>query len=211
MPLAPPRVYAIADHRALGERNIPEAVEEIASAGVRWIQIRDKRSNDAERYDTVEAACRRLEGSKSQLWINDRVDLATLFPVFGVHLGQEDLSPVDARALLAPTCSIGLSTHSMTQIECANDDPAVDLIAVGPVFHTKSKVGADGPVGLDLLRHARQATDKTLVAIGGITEETIESVLEAGADTVAVLGALCRSRDLGNSCRRLLVAAMEAT
>lgn len=189
---APPPLYAIADAGTLAPRRLADAVETMASAGVRWIQVRAKRLADDELFAEMEEIGRRLEGSGVDLWLDDRVDLVALFGWPGVHLGQRDLPPAAARRVVDAGTWIGCSTHDLEQLERAHEDTAVDLVAVGPVFATRSKSDPDPVVGLDLVRRARRRTDKPLVAIGGITAERIEEVLAAGADGAVVLGDLCR-------------------
>ena len=184
----------------------------MAEAGVRWIQVRAKGASGALAWRLVEECCRRLEGTAVTLWVDDRVDLAALLPVggvhLGVHLGQRDLPPAAARRVLGPGVWIGASTHDRAQLAAAAADPAVDVLAVGPVFPTRSKADSDPVVGLELVREARALTAKPLVAIGGIDAGNLGSVLAAGADSVAVLSAIAPA-DVAASCRRLLQAAGE--
>ena len=147
-PPEPPPIYALADAAALAPMTLSEGVERLAVAGVRWIQLRAKDLPDAELYREVERSCKRLEGSEVSLWINDRADLAALFPVAGLHVGQSDLAPVEARQVVGDELWIGASTHSMEQLERAADEPQVDVVAVGPVFATASKADAE-PVALE--------------------------------------------------------------
>ncbi|HEX7183432.1 MAG TPA: thiamine phosphate synthase [Thermoanaerobaculia bacterium] len=206
---APPRIYAIADAGALGATPLPDAVREMAEAGVRWIQVRAKRRSGSELYRMLEESCRALEGSGAALWVDDRADLAALFPVAGVHVGQADLPPAAARLVVGEGVWIGQSTHGEEQLAAADGDPAVDVIAVGPVFATASKENPDPVVGLPFVRQARARTAKPLVAIGGIDAGNVAEVLAAGADTAAALGAVCRGSlsEIRENCRRLLAAA----
>jgi thiamine-phosphate pyrophosphorylase len=205
LPVGPPRIYPIADLDLLGPR-LPAAVVAMANAGARWIQLRAKRATGAELHDLAARCCEALVGSDTLLWLDDRVDLAAILPVGGVHLGQSDLAPGEARAILGPQVAIGVSTHDLTQLVRAAGDAAVDVVAVGPVFPTRSKVNPDPVVGLGFVREARRLTGKPLVAIGGIDETNLASVLSAGADAVAVLSAVCRG-DVEQRCRALFAAA----
>jgi thiamine-phosphate pyrophosphorylase len=200
-----PPVYAIADAEALGTTPLPAAVAAMAEAGVGWIQIRAKRLSGRELFQAVEASCRALEGSDAALWIDDRVDLAALFPVHGVHVGQTDMPPAAVRKVVGDGLWIGQSTHDEAQLAAADADSCVDVIAVGPIFATASKERPDPVVGLPFVHHARARTAKPLVAIGGIDAGNAAEVLAAGADAVVVLGALCRG-DVKAECRRLLAA-----
>lgn len=202
-------IIAIADAEALHPRPLPEAVAEMAAAGVKWIQIRGKRLSGRDWYRALADCCRVLEGSGTELWVDDRADLAALFPVQGLHLGQADLAPSAARWVVGRRVRLGLSTHDEAQLAAADADPEVEVIAVGPVFPTTGKERPDPVVGLDFVRWARARTAKRLVAIGGIGADNVASVLAAGADAAAVIGAICRgdARDLDANCRQLLAAA----
>lgn len=211
---APPRIYAIADAKALAPLSLSEGVAAIAEAGVRWIQLRAKPAGmlpDLDLFREIEACCRRTEGSSVALWIDDRADLAALFPpIAGLHLGQTDLPPAAARGTVGGALALGLSTHDAAQVSAAAADPEVDLVAVGPVFATVSKERPDRVVGLDFVRHTRGAMCKPLVAIGGITTENVSQVLAAGADSAAVLGGICRggsAQAIARNAAALLAAA----
>jgi thiamine-phosphate pyrophosphorylase len=205
-------VYAIADARALGATPLPAAVAEMASAGIGWIQVRAKELSGSAWYEALAGCCRALEGSGVRLWVDDRADLAALFPVAGVHVGQRDLPPAAARRVVGAGVRIGLSTHGEEQLAAADADPDVDVIAVGPVFPTTGKELPDPVVGLQFVRWARERTRKRLVAIGGIDAGNLAAVLAAGADSAAVLGAVCRggAGDIRANCRRLVVVAESA-
>ena len=203
-------IYAIADAEALHPRPLPAAVSEMAEAGVRWIQVRAKKLSGREWYPMLEECCRALEGSGVELWVDDRADLAALFPVQGLHLGQADLPPAAARRVVGSEVRLGLSTHDEEQLAAADAEPEVDIVAVGPVFPTTGKERPDPVVGLDFVRRARARTGKRLVAIGGIDAGNVAAVLAAGADAAAVLGAVCRG-DVRANCRRLLAAAGEGS
>ena len=200
-----PPVYAIADAEALAPTPLPRAVAEMAAAGIRWIQVRGKKLTGEAWYRTLEGCCRALEGSGVSLWVDDRADLAALFPVTGLHLGQSDLPPAAARRVVGRDLRIGLSTHGEEQVMAADEDPEVDVVAVGPVFPTTGKERPDPVVGLAFVRWARARTAKPLVAIGGIDAGNVAAVLAAGADAAAVIGAVCRG-DVRENCRKLLTA-----
>lgn len=201
-----PRLYAIADAGALGPERLPAAVETMARCGVGWIQLRAK-SLAGEAYHRLILDClERLAGLPTSLWIDDRADLARIHGLAGVHVGQHDLPPAAARRVVGPSAGIGLSTHTPAQVGAADADPDVDLIAIGPVYPTASKADAEPAVGLEGVREARRRTAKPLVAIGGLDADRLAAVFAAGADAVAVLGAICWG-DLAASCERLLAAA----
>ncbi len=207
-PPRPPRLYAIADARLLGPVSVVEAARIMAGEGVRWIQVRGKGLPDDELFRQAESALRAIEGTGAVLWVNDRADVATMVGAGGLHLGQEDLPPGVARRVVGEGMWIGRSTHDEAQLAEAAADPEVDVVAVGPVFATSSKERPAAVVGLEFVRRARVATVKPLVAIGGIDAERAPAALAAGADTVAVLAAICRG-DVAANSRALLTAVGE--
>lgn len=202
-----PRLYAIADVDFWGLPRLADSVVVMAEAGIGWIQLRCKSLDERRLFALVEECSRRLAGSSTALWLNDRADLAAIFPVFGIHLGQDDLPPEAARRVLGPGTRIGFSTHSLAQVGVAEANAAVDVVAFGPVFPTSSKKNADPDLGLAALRGARTATHKWLVAIGGIGAEQIAACREAGADAVALISALGEPNGLAARCKALLAHA----
>jgi len=130
-------------------------------------------------------------GTSIKLIMNDRADLALVAGFDGVHVGQQDLSADGARRVIGDTLLLGVSTHNPEQVREADQSPA-DYVAIGPVFATGSKMNPDPVVGLEGVRQARELTRKPLVAIGGITRANCTSVIEAGADSVAIISDLVR-------------------
>jgi len=185
-----PRLYPIVDTAALEARRIgvAEFAREMAQAGVGVLQYRDKVGSPNEVLRAAKEIAAEFAGTDCLLILNDRADLA-LLAGWGVHVGHEDLAPGDARKVLGTGQVIGVSTHNEAQVREA-DAGAVDYVAIGPVFATTSKADTEPVVGLEGVRRARALTRKPLVAIGGITRENARSVIDAGADSVAVIGAL---------------------
>jgi thiamine-phosphate pyrophosphorylase len=186
-----PSLYAIVDQGALDARGlgIEEFARELRDAGVTFVQYRDKRVAPREIVRASAEIAAVFTSVEATLILNDRADLA-LLAGWGVHVGHEDMSPADVRRLMGErVCVIGVSTHDEAQMIAADAGDA-DYVAVGPVFATGSKEDAEPVVGLEGVRRARALTRKPLVAIGGITRENARSVIDAGADSVAVIGAL---------------------
>jgi thiamine-phosphate pyrophosphorylase len=149
-------------------------------------------------------ALRALTRAAGALFIvNDRPDVAAAVEADGVHLGQDDVPIAVARAVLGPERWIGVSTHDVAEARAALRAGA-DYLGVGPIYDTTSKAGALPARGLGLLRTVRDLTDRPLVAIGGITPETAAAVRAAGADTVAMIGALARASDPAATVRDLV-------
>jgi thiamine-phosphate pyrophosphorylase len=203
-----PRLYPIIDFSCFAARPDPIMVivqyaEELIAAGATLIQLRDKsQPEQPRRFLSCARELRRVTwgtGTKPRatLIINDRVDICLAADADGVHLGQNDLSPESARRIFeqvndGKTRIIGFSTHNLSQLRQADTLP-IDYIAFGPVFATGSKANPDPVVGLDGVSQARQATQKPLVAIGGITRQNCSQVKAAGADAVAVISDLLES------------------
>jgi thiamine-phosphate pyrophosphorylase len=181
-----PRLYAIVDLATTPE---PIAyAQELFGAGVRLLQLRDKQKRPRPTL-SVARELRRLAPGDATLIMNDRADLCLAANFNGVHVGQDDLSPEGARIVCPSPLIVGVSTHNLEQLANADAGPA-DYIAFGPIFATMSKENPDPVVGLAGLREARRLTKKPLVAIGGITLENCRAVVDAGADSVAVISAL---------------------
>ena len=161
----------------------------LRAAGVTLLQYRDKTAGPQTVLQNAKIIKDAFQGSGATLIMNDRADLAALAGWDGVHLGQEDLSPADARIVLGVARMIGISTHTKAQVIAA-DAGLADYVAIGPVFATGTKLDAAAVVGLEGVRRARALTHKPLVAIGGITRENARSVTDAGADSVAVISGL---------------------
>jgi len=185
-----PRLYAILDASYFSDSQILfSTAEELLAGGVTLLQYRNKSGNAREMLEQARELKRRLDGVK--LIMNDRADLCLAAGFDGVHVGQEDLSPEGARKVAGTILWLGVSTHNPEQIEEA-DKTSADYIAIGPVFLTASKANPDPVVGLEGVRQARALTRKPLVAIGGINRANCRSVIEAGADSVAVISDLMR-------------------
>ncbi|MGH9343724.1 MAG: thiamine phosphate synthase [Terriglobia bacterium] len=208
MTLSLPRLYAIVDAQQIqtgqtAARSPAEVTGALLAAGVRLIQYRDKKANARELYAGVLSLAGRVQRAGGRLIVNDRADVAWAAGADGVHLGQEDLPAAHARSFLPKSKILGLSTHSVAQVEAADQAP-VDYIAFGPIFTTGSKEKPEPVVGLQGLVEARKATPKPLVAIGGITLENARSVINAGADSVAVISALLSAEGVGEQARKFL-------
>ena len=186
-----PALYAILDAGVLASRGISLRgyAEELRDAGVRLVQYRDKDADDEVALYRAEEIGEVFEGCGTTLIVNDRLDVMLLAGWDGVHVGQEDMAAADARVVAGDGRIIGVSTHTMEQVWEAEQGVA-DYVAIGPVFSTSTKLDAEAVVGLDAVRRARELTMKPLVAIGGITRQNARSVIDAGADSVAVISGL---------------------
>ena len=183
-----PRLYAILD-TALFPDTL-SAANELVAAGCTLLQYRNKSGNARVMLEQARQLKKQL-GNTVRLVMNDRSDLCLAAEFDGVHVGQDDLSPESVRSIIGPERWLGVSTHNPEQLSDA-DCTSADYLAIGPVFSTSSKEKPDPVVGLEGVRRARSLTRKPLVAIGGITRANAASVLEAGADSVAVISDLLR-------------------
>ncbi len=165
-----------------------EVAEEILDGGAKILQFRCKGFFGRDRFVELEKIADLCRKARALLVVNDRADLAVLTEA-ALHLGQADLSPADARRVTGPDLKLGYSTHNERQLRAAASQP-VDYLALGPIFGTTTKEHPDPVVGIDELRRLRALTDRPLVAIGGITRTNARRVIEAGADSVAVVGDL---------------------
>lgn len=206
MSLHIPKIYPITDIRISGISHL-EQVRRMFDGGARFIQIRDKQSTPREFHDYAAEIIANFRGTEATIIINDRVDIALALKADGVHLGQDDLPPEQARKLLGPDAIIGFSTHSVEQAVAAAKLP-IDYIAIGPVFLTSTKEDPDAVVGLDGVRAVKNAIgDIPLVAIGGITAENVASVIDAGANSAAIVSDIIADADqIGQRVSRMLGA-----
>jgi thiamine-phosphate pyrophosphorylase len=191
MRLVLPRLYVILDSALLRTPAI-DCARELADAGVRLMQYRDKGSPAREVLTTSRYLADLLVPRGIAFYVNDRADIAALAGATGVHVGQEDLEIERARQVVGGKMRVGISTHNVSQFQEAVSTSA-DYIAIGPIFSTTSKANPDPVVGIEIIRQVRELTDKPIVAIGGITLETAAQARQAGADSVAVIGDILRA------------------
>ena len=200
-----PFLYPVVDVTLLGEAKALEAVRVLAALRPALLQLRAKGLADGRFLELARAAVAAAHEQGARLVVNDRPDVALLAGADGVHVGQDDVSPADARAVLGPAAIIGFSTHGLEQIRAAAGQP-VDYVGLGPIFATTNKANPDPAVGPALVARARAHTTLPLVAIGGITRANAGEVIAAGADGVAVIGDLFRSSDWVGNTRELETA-----
>ena len=184
-------LYSIVDKETLIARGgrVDDFARELRDAGVTLLQYRDKSGAPQEILRAAAEIAAVFAGIEATLILNDRADLAVLAGWSGVHVGHLDLPPDAVRRVLGVGRVIGVSTHNDEQMREADAGEA-NYVAVGPVFATSTKLNAEPVVGLEGVRRARELTAKPIVAIGGITRANARAVIEAGADSVAVIGGL---------------------
>jgi thiamine-phosphate pyrophosphorylase len=184
-----PRVYPLTDVQLSGLSHAQQ-VQLLSAGGATLVQLREKQMPAREFYEHARAAVEVATRSGVTLIVNDRVDVALAVNAHGVHLGQDDMPPEAARTLLGDEAIVGYSTHNVEQATQALSLP-IDYLAIGPIFATSTKTDTSPVLGLDGLRAVREAVGAVpLVAIGGISLANAREVLDAGADSVALISAL---------------------
>ena len=196
------RLILVTDRKLSRGRPIEAVAEAAVRGGVTAVQLREKECPAAEFLDLALRLRAILDRLGIPLIINDAVEIAAESRAAGVHLGQGDASPVEARRLLGPQAIIGLSVESLGQAEAAAEWD-LDYLGVSPVFLTATKTNTGGAWGLEGLRQLRARTQKPLVAIGGINASNAASVLEAGADGLAAVSAIVSAPDPESAAREL--------
>jgi thiamine-phosphate pyrophosphorylase len=206
-----PRLYVILD-AALLTAPETECAQKLADAGVRLLQYRNKQVSARELFESSKRLSSLLVPQGVTFVVNDRADVALAAEASGVHVGQEDLGAGAARSVIGVGKLLGVSTHNLYQFKDAAATSA-DYVAVGPVFSTSTKANPDRVVGIEWIRLLRPLTDKPIVAIGGITLERAAEVIQAGADSVAVISDILLAPEPGQRARQyieLLEAAKPA-
>jgi len=197
-----PPLYAIVDPLDTG-RTPTELAAALLAGGAMLLQLRLKDASSGALLESAHAIRALTRQHGARFIVNDRPDIARAATADGVHLGQDDIPVAAARRVLGPGPLIGISTHEVAQAEAAAASGA-DYVGVGPIYATQSKEGALLPRGIALVRAVRAAVAVPLVAIGGITADTARAVRDAGADSVAMIGALVRAPDVADAVRTVL-------
>jgi thiamine-phosphate pyrophosphorylase len=197
-----PRVYPIVDTESLAacDISIEKAAGAFLEGGAGILQVRHKGHWTRATFDSARVVARLCREAGVTLVVNDRADIAMLLDA-GIHVGQDDLAPRDVRRLIGRDAPLGYSSHNLDQLCAAGGEP-VDYVAFGPVFRTASKQNPDPVTGVEELRRCRPLLDKPLVAIGGITLDNARAVVDAGADSVAVIAGLIPDSATAQSLRK---------
>lgn len=188
------RLYLVTDRALARGRATAEVVCAAVAGGVTCVQVREKDVGTREFIEEARAVQAALRGTGVPLIVNDRVDVALAIGADGVHLGQRDMAPADARRLGPPGWIVGVSAELVADAVRAERDGA-DYVGVSPVFATPTKADHAAPLGLAGLQAIRAATKLPLVAIGGIHAGNAREVVRAGADGLAVVSAIVAADD----------------
>jgi thiamine-phosphate pyrophosphorylase len=189
-----PKIYPITDTR-ISKISHVEQVKKLIEGGATFIQLREKYASPQDFYEAAKLALEFARKRGVKIIINDRVDIALALEADGVHLGQDDLPPEQARKILGEKAIIGFSTHNLEQAICAVQLP-IDYLATGPVYATATKENPDQTVGLEGIKTVRKAIgDFPLVAIGGINHRNLPEIFKSGADSAAIISDLIGDAD----------------
>lgn len=202
------RLYLVTDTDLCGDRGVVETVRQALAGGVTTVQLRDHHATTRELLDTATQLRSLTTDAGVPLIVDDRLDVALACGADGVHLGQSDLHPVDARRVAGPGLVIGHSVSCIDEIEAVGEWPVgtIDYVGVGPVFATPTKPNAATPLGIDGVRGVLANCDLPAVAIGGIKDIHVGPLHDAGAAGVAVVSAVCAAPDPASAARTLLAA-----
>ena len=184
------RLYLVTDPELCAQAGVVDTVQRAVAGGVTMVQLRDKHATTAQRIELAIALKNALHGSGVPLVINDDVAAAVATDVDGAHIGQGDITPAEARAMLGPGRILGLSCETAQTVRDA--DPAVvDYLGLGPVFGTATKTDHAEPIGFDGLARLVALSRLPNVAIGGLKQDHINAIAASGADGMAVVSAIC--------------------
>ncbi len=202
-------LYLVTDPRLTADRGLIETVEQAVAGGATLVQLRDPTAKGRALAEQARALLDLLGPKGIPLIINDRVDVAAAAGAQGVHLGQDDLDPAAARAILGPQAIIGLSIGTLDELT-ASDLAAVDYVGCGPIKATGTKGDAGSAIGVEGFAFLRAHISLPMVAIGGLTADDVPDLIRAGADGVAVVSALCAAPDIRAAAAQLRAAVTAA-
>jgi len=200
-PLVLPPLYGILDPQQTRGRAAPSALGALLGGGLEIIQLRVKALPPSDFYELARRARAETRVRGCRLIINDRADIALACDADGVHLGQDDLPLAAGRKLMGAKI-VGISTHDVLQAKQAEEQGA-DYIGFGPLFGTATKETGYTARGIEMLRQVRAAVKLPIVAIGGITEQNVEEVWQAGADCAAIISDILGAEDINAKIQRI--------
>ncbi len=201
------RLYAILDPERARGRPLPDLARAAVEGGATLLQYRDKYADTRRLVANARAIREAIAGTGVPLLINDRIDVALAAEADGVHVGQDDMPPADARRLLGPDAIIGLTLNNADEAKAAAQEP-IDYGCIGGVFATASKVDAKPPIGLDGLAAVVAASREHVPglpvgAISGIDDSNAAAVIASGSDGIALISAIFSADDVADAARRL--------
>ncbi len=198
------RLYLITDRKLFADSNeMFAAVEETLKGGVKAVHLREKDLGIRELLEMAYKMREITKKYKAKLFINDRVDIALAVGADGVHLGQSSMPPSAVRKIVKDKLMIGVSTHGIKEAREAEKSGA-DFITLGPIYKTPSKMKYGKPVGIEMLRNVKSDVSIPVFAIGGIKEDNVKEVMDAGADGIALISGILGAKNIGEKTMELL-------
>jgi thiamine-phosphate pyrophosphorylase len=201
MPVVIPPLYAVLDPEQVGGRDAAAVLQDLLAGGAQWLQLRVKALAPRDFLELARRVRTETRRRGCKLIVNDRVDIALACGADGVHLGQEDL-PLAAGRKLVGSKIIGISTHDLDQAREAEQNGA-DYIGFGPMFGTATKDTGYAARGVAMLRQIRAGVNLPIVAIGGINEQNVRQVWQAGAESAAIISDILRAEDIPTKVARI--------
>lgn len=202
-------LYVVTDETLSPGRDHLQIAFAALEGGADVIQLRDKRRDTGDLLPLAREISALCQSHGALFIVNDRIDLAIAAGADGVHLGQTDLPVREARQILGPDMLIGISVENAEQVQAAEAEGA-DYFGVGPIYGSATKLDAGDAVGTEQIIQFRAVSELPIVAIGGITLESIPEVIRAGADAIAVIGAVVAAEDMIAASRTLDLAIQQA-
>ncbi len=194
-------LYLVTDTGLCRGRELIDVTLQAVQGGVTIVQLREKNISTRDFVDLARAMKSALNDFQVPLIINDRVDVMAATMADGIHVGQKDMHPYDVRQLLGNKCIVGLTVNNFSQLDESSDFD-IDYIGLGPIFPTTTKENPAPVLGVGAIARARFSTTKSIVAIGGITENNAEEVYRAGVDGIAVVSAICSAENPQQAARK---------
>ena len=198
-----PRLYLLSDRHQTHQRPLASVLRQALEAGVRMVQIREKDLDTPELINLAQQLIPVIKQHFGKVLLNDRIDLTLALNADGVHLRSDSLPLPLARRLLGSEKLIGLSTHSVQEVQYAENEGA-DFVVLGPIFDTPSKQIYGQPLGLQTLEAACRVSHLPIFAIGGINPIHVPSVLSSGAYGIAVISAILQTPNIIGSTHKFL-------
>ena len=199
------RLYLVTDPLLAGDRGVNETVRQALESGVRTVQLRDKNGSTSLLMEMAIRLKALADEHDALFLVNDRADVAMAAEAHGVHLGQDDMPPEEARSLLGTDAVIGVSVRTGAEARTA-ETAGADYIAANLVYPTDTKKDISDPLGAGGIRALRRASSLPLVAIGGVNTVNAADTIAAGADGIAVVSAIMAAKNVSLACRQLLEA-----
>ena len=197
------KLCLVTDEKLCMGRSLPDIVRKAVEGGVTMVQSREKNADTRTFIEKAFILKEILNPFRVPLIINDRVDVALAVKADGIHIGQKDMPYELLKKIIPESMIVGLSVETMEQIQIANNYK-VDYLGISPIFATPTKTDTSGCWGIEGLKKARNSTNHKLIAIGGISNTNVKTIIDAGANGIAVVSAICSAEDPQKAASELL-------